>query len=103
MTPFGSLAKSFWISVAVWLATFSLRLIMYRQGTEADWTFLDLFKLHSPGLSRTVLCCHALDQDVMRFDLHTESLAESLADAYCLMTFIGILLLLFSLLNANPL
>ena len=76
MTPFGSLAKSFWISVAVWLATFSLRLIMYRQGTEADWTFLDLFKLHSPGLSRTVLCCHALDQDVMRFDLHAESLCR---------------------------
>jgi hypothetical protein len=86
MTPFGSLAKSSWISVAVWLATFSFRLIMYRQGTEADWTFLDLFKLHSPGLSRTVLCCHASDQDVMRYYLY----AESLADTYCLTTIIGI-------------
>jgi len=47
MTTFGSLAKGSWISIAVWLATFSFRLIMYRQGTEADWTFLDLFKLHS--------------------------------------------------------
>lgn len=47
MTSFGSLAKSSWKSVAVWLATFSFRLIMYRQGTEADGTLLDLFKLHS--------------------------------------------------------
>ena len=46
-------------------------------------------KLHSPGLSRTLLCCHALDQDVMRFDIHAESHAESLADAYCLTTVIG--------------
>ena len=28
------------------LLHFSFRLVMYRQGTEADWIFLDLFKLH---------------------------------------------------------
>lgn len=44
---FGFLAKSSWISAAVWLATFSFRLIMYHKGTEADWISLDLFKLHS--------------------------------------------------------
>ncbi len=33
-----------------------------------------------------MLCCHALDQDVLRFDLYAESHAESLTDAYCLTT-----------------
>ena len=47
MISFGSLAKGSWISIAVWLATFSFRLVMYHKGTEADWILLDLFKLHS--------------------------------------------------------
>ena len=33
----------------------SFRLVMYHQGTEADWILLDLFKLHSPGSSRTMI------------------------------------------------
>ena len=36
---FGYLAKDSWISNAVWLATFLFRLVMYRQGTEADLGF----------------------------------------------------------------
>ena len=90
MNTFGSLAKSSWISIAVWLATSSFRLVMYRQGTEADWTFLDLVQAAFPGLSRTMICCRSLDQDVVRFDLYAESYAESLDDAYCFTTMIDI-------------
>ena len=43
-------------SVACYILSF--RLIMYRQGTEADWTFLDLFKLHSQDYPGS--CCVAM-------------------------------------------
>jgi hypothetical protein len=43
-----------------------------------------------------------LDQDITRYDLHAESYAESFANAYCLTTMIGIVLLPSRLLNANP-
>lgn len=43
-----------------------------------------------------------LDQDTARYILQAESHAESLANAYCLTTMIGIALLSPPLLNANP-
>lgn len=59
---------SYWrildIKCSVARYTFSFRLTTYQRGTEADWDFLDSFKLHFPGFSRTVASCHALDQDV---------------------------------------
>ena len=51
---------------------------MYHQGTEADWTFLDLFKLHYQGFSRTIISCHALDQAIVRLSLSAESWVESI-------------------------
>ncbi len=51
---------------------------MYRQGTEADWTFLDLFKLHFQGFSRTKISCHASDQAVLRLVPSAESQVESI-------------------------
>jgi len=51
---------------------------MYHQGTEADWTFLDMFKLHFQGFSRTTISCRALDQAVVRPVLSAESRVESI-------------------------
>ena len=68
VSSFGSLARGTLdtqCSVACYI--FSFRLIMYHQGTEADWTFLDLFKLHFQGFSRTTISSHALDQAIARF------------------------------------
>jgi len=59
------------------LLHFFFRLSVYRQGTEADWTFLDLLKLHTQGYPRTMW--HNLDQDVARLDLVAESYVESFA------------------------
>ena len=49
-----------------------------------------------------MICCHVLDQDVMRFHLHAESYAESLADTYCLTTYIEIAFSCVFCLYANP-
>lgn len=71
---------------------------MYRQGTEADWTFLDSFKLHAqeyPGH------CHVAT--LGPGDPHAESHAGSFANTYCLTTMIEIALLCPPFLHANPL
>lgn len=64
------------------LLRFLFRLVTYQLGTEADWTFLELFKLHSRGLSRTTMNCHALDQAIMRCFFVAESHGKSHEDSY---------------------
>lgn len=48
------------------LLRFLFRLGMYRMGTEADWTFLEIFKLHIRGLSRMKMKHYAFDPACMR-------------------------------------
>lgn len=57
---------------------------MYRQGTEADWIFLDLFKLHSQDYPGP--CCDASlwTRIYLGLDLDAESHAESATKPYCL-------------------
>jgi len=70
---------------------------MYRQGTEADRVFLDLFKLHTQGYSRTMIICHTLDQDVVESHPREHCRYMLLHTAM-----IGFVLLVSRLLNANP-
>lgn len=64
------------------LLHFLFRLVTYQLGTEADWTFLELFKLHFRGLSRMTMNCHALDQAFMICVSVAESHGKSHADSY---------------------
>ncbi len=75
---------------------------MYYQGTEADWTFLDLFKLHFQGFSRTTISCHALDQAILRLVLSAESRVESIQKATASHDHHWDRFALVYCLNANP-
>lgn len=63
------------------LLRFLFRLVTYQLGTEADWTFFELFKLHFRGLSRITMNCHVLGQAFMRCVSVAESHGKNHADS----------------------